>query len=255
MYKNFLKTLKECTGILIRFDDIAPNMNWEMMDRCESLLNKFNIKPVLGVIPNNKDPELLNYPKRDKFWNIVQNWDSKQWSIAMHGYTHVYDNDTNKKDYFNYGGKSEFFGHSLDEQILRIENGMQIFENNNIKVSAFFAPNHTYDLNTFKALKISGINQIIDGYGLSPFIFSEIKFIPQLFYKLFLLPFGIQATQLHINYWKEKDFENFKKFIENNHTKIIDLKTASSINGNNILIRFATVFVEPILKLKRFFKS
>ena len=39
----------------------------------------------------------------------------------MHGYTHVYDNETKKKDYFNYGGKSEFYGHSIDEQILRID--------------------------------------------------------------------------------------------------------------------------------------
>ena len=46
------------TGILIRFDDIAPNMNWEMMDKCEELLNRFNLKPVMGVIPNNQDDEL-----------------------------------------------------------------------------------------------------------------------------------------------------------------------------------------------------
>ena len=43
------------TGILIRFDDIAPNMNWKMMDKCEALLNQFSIKPVLGVIPDNKE--------------------------------------------------------------------------------------------------------------------------------------------------------------------------------------------------------
>ena len=71
MYKNFFKSLKENTGILIRFDDIAPNMNWEMMDKCEKLLDGFNIKPVLGVIPNNKDQELLSYPKRENFWKIV----------------------------------------------------------------------------------------------------------------------------------------------------------------------------------------
>ena len=35
------------------------------MDRCEKLLNKFNIKPVLGIIPNNKDQELLSYPKEN----------------------------------------------------------------------------------------------------------------------------------------------------------------------------------------------
>ena len=35
----FLNKLRENTGILIRFDDIAPNMNWVMMDKCERLLN------------------------------------------------------------------------------------------------------------------------------------------------------------------------------------------------------------------------
>ena len=61
-------TLDNNAGMLIRFDDIAPNMNWEIMDKCEKLLNKYNIKPVVGVIPNNKDLELLNYPRKDNFW-------------------------------------------------------------------------------------------------------------------------------------------------------------------------------------------
>ena len=41
----FLKKIKSNTGILIRFDDIAPNMNWNMMDKCQELLNEFKIKP------------------------------------------------------------------------------------------------------------------------------------------------------------------------------------------------------------------
>ena len=255
MYKNFFKSLKQNTGILIRFDDIAPNMNWEMMDKCEKLLNSFNIKPVLGVIPNNKDQELLSYPKKENFWKIVKDWDSKKWSIAMHGYTHVYDNETKKKDYFNYGGKSEFYGHSIDEQILRIERGIQVFKDHNIKINTFFAPNHTYDLNTFKALKHNGIVNVIDGYGLSPFIMHDLKFIPQLFYKLFFLPLGIQSTQLHINYWNDKDFKNFEQFIKKNHSRIIDLDTACLVNNKNFFIKFLNIFIEPILKLKRLIKS
>ena len=70
-----LDNYKANTGILIRFDDIAPNMNWKMMDQCQDLLNDFNIKPVLGVIPNNKDNELLSFPKRENFWQIVKNWE------------------------------------------------------------------------------------------------------------------------------------------------------------------------------------
>ena len=46
---------KKNTGLLIRFDDIAENMNWQFMDESEILFDKYNIKPLLGVIPNNKD--------------------------------------------------------------------------------------------------------------------------------------------------------------------------------------------------------
>ena len=56
----------------------------------------------MGVIPNNKDEELLNYPKRENFWGIVKKWQSKGWEIAMHGYNHIYDRETQKKDFFGY---------------------------------------------------------------------------------------------------------------------------------------------------------
>ena len=244
------------TGILIRFDDIAPNMNWEMMDKCQDLLNHYNLKPVMGVIPNNQDNELLKYPKRENFWTIVDNWRSNDWSIAMHGYNHLYDKDTNKRDFFNHGGKSEFFGHSYENQLLKIKKGLDIFKKRNIKIEIFFAPNHTYDENTFRALKDSGILKIIDGYGIMPYTMDNIKFVPQLFYKLFMLPFGIQSTQIHINYWNEKNFLDFKKFIEKNYSKVIDANTAFSKNSNSNFNKFINYSLKRALKLKRIlFKS
>ena len=134
----------------------------------------------------------------------------------MHGYTHVYDKTCAKDDYFNYGGDSEFSGHSLETQTSRIKNGWKKFNDEKIKIRTFFAPNHTYDKNTFTALKNCGINEIIDGYGLIPYTKNNIKFIPQLFYKVLALPFGIQATQIHLNYWTQEDFNNFEKFIKKN---------------------------------------
>ncbi len=244
---------KKNTGILIRFDDIAENMNWSLMDKCESLFEKHNIKPVVGVIPNNKDKELLSYPKRENFWNIVNKWKKKNWEIAMHGYTHLYDTNTNKKDYFNYGGRSEFFGHSIENQIEKIKNGLKVFEKNNINIRVFYAPNHTYDKNTFVALKIAGINQVIDGYGLIPYIENEIKFIPQLFYKPILLPFGIQSTQIHLNYWNNDDFNKFEKFVEQNLNKIISYDQALSKVNKSLKISVMNYLVKNILKTKRVF--
>ena len=250
--KNYIK---KNTGILIRLDDIAENMNWDLMNKAEFLFEKYKIKPVLGVIPNNKDNELLSYPKRNNFWEQVRIWKSKGWEIAMHGSTHVYDKDTKNKDYFGHGGRSEFFGHSIEMQMLKIKEGLKKFDSEKIKIRSFYAPNHTYDKNTLEALKVSGINEIIDGYGLMPYTENDIKFIPQLFYKLSLLPFGIQTTQIHLNYWKQKDFDNFEKFISNNLNKIITYDQALEKINNNLFYKFINVLTKTLLKIKRIIKK
>ena len=90
----------------------------------------------------------------------------------------------------------------MDDAIKATINIMQA-PSEKIKIRSFYAPNHTYDKNTLAALKNSGINEIIDGYGLMPYTKNQIKFIPKLFYKVFALPFGIQATQINLNYWKQ----------------------------------------------------
>ncbi|MDC3152558.1 DUF2334 domain-containing protein, partial [Pelagibacteraceae bacterium] len=210
-----------------------------------------NIKPVMGVIPNNKDSELLAYPKNENFWKVVNNWQTKGWEISMHGYSHIYDQETNNKDYFKYGGKSEFFGHSLENQSLKIKKGLEIFRNKNIKIRSFFSPNHTYDINTFEALKLSGINEIIDGYGLKPYLENNIKFIPQLFYKPFFLPFGLQTTQIHLNYWSEKDFISFAKLIKKNAQKIISYDEAVGLISNKFTDKIFNSLIKKILIFKR----
>ena len=57
------------TGLLIRIDDISSHMNWKLMNKSEALFDEYNIKPLLGVIPNNKDREFLSYEKTIIFGN------------------------------------------------------------------------------------------------------------------------------------------------------------------------------------------
>ncbi len=248
MIKNLVS---KNTGILIRLDDIAENMNWDVMTKLERLFDQYSIKPVLGVIPFNKDKELLSYPKKNEFWNKVRIWKEKGWEIAMHGFNHVYDKDCKNDDYFNYGGRSEFFGHTLEDQKNKISSGLKKFKDEKIEIRSFFAPNHTYDNNTFHALKSCGLYEVIDGYGLMPYTEHGIKFIPQLFYKVLLLPFGIQSTQIHINYWKDKDYNNFEKFIQKNSKKIITYDQALSKINNSLFFTIIKKISKLTLKSKR----
>ena len=70
-----LNLLKRYTGLLIRIDDIAENMNWKLMDKSEKLFDKYKIKPLhRGLIPENKDPELRTHPHNFEFWKRVKTW-------------------------------------------------------------------------------------------------------------------------------------------------------------------------------------
>ena len=145
------------TKLLLRFDDIAENMNWDFMNKCEKIFDNYNIKPLVGVIPINLDTELKKWPKEINFWEKVRSWQKKGWEISMHGFNHLYNKDTKGKDYFGYGGKTEFCGESYQEQKNKIIQGLKKFNDEKIKVRSFFAPNHTYDINTFKSLNDLGI--------------------------------------------------------------------------------------------------
>ena len=252
MLNKIKKYMSDNTGFLIRLDDIAENMNWNMMRQASTLFDKYEIKPVLGIIPNNKDPELLNYPKIDtNFWEQVREWKNKGWEIAMHGNNHVYDKFCKKNDYLGHGGDSEFCNHTYQFQLEKIKSGLDKFRKEKIKIRTFFAPNHTFDKNTLLALKNCGLAEVLDGYGLMPYKENDIIFIPQLFYKIFPLPFGIQTTQIHLNYYDQNDFDKFNKFIEINSKKIISYDQAISKMNNNLTLKIIRIILKKILQIKR----
>tara|TARA_B100001765_G_C19456370_1_gene317111 strand:- start:56 stop:823 length:768 start_codon:yes stop_codon:yes gene_type:complete len=252
MIKKFLKKSSFKIGYIIRLDDIAPNMNWEMMNKVKKLFIEYDVKPILGVIPKNQDKELQSYPLCNfDFWEEIRSLKNQGWIIAMHGYEHSYNTFCKKIDYLGLGGNSEFVGHSLEAQIQKLTLGLEIFKKQNISVEVFFAPNHTFDQNTVKACKKLGFKSIIDGYGLRPYYKDEILFIPQLFYKLYTLPFGIQTIQLHINYFSNDDYLNFEKFVIKNHKKIISYEEACKTAKNRISDKVLRFLIRKTLQFKR----
>ena len=75
---------------IIRLDDACEKRDLEKWGKVERILDNYSIKPLIGIIPSCKDPKMEKYSRDDSFWATVHRWIKKEWSIAIHGYDHVY---------------------------------------------------------------------------------------------------------------------------------------------------------------------
>lgn len=209
---------------IVRLDDACPTMNSEKWTRIENILTKYNIKPIVAVIPNNRDSEQVISSPNKNFWNKVRGWVDNDWHIAMHGYDHVYTTDNPGIVPFNKA--SEFAGVPYPVQAEKIRKSMEIFNREQINVNIWVAPAHSFDLNTLKALKHhTNISIISDDIALFPYSKYDFKWIPQQVWYFRKLPFGIWTGCFHPNTMLEKDFSRLESFLENNHKFFIDIES------------------------------
>ena len=81
--------------VAVRLDDITPDMDWERFLKFKELLDRYQVKPLIGVVPENRDENLKSeYKKWDKgpddFWGYIRGLQKEGWVIAMHGLYHIY---------------------------------------------------------------------------------------------------------------------------------------------------------------------
>lgn len=162
--------------ILLRFDDFCPTMNWEQWRKAKKLMDNAGVTALIGVIPDCKDPDLQIDPPKEDFWCYIQELQTHGYTIAMHGYQHVFDIQasgivTPKKH-------SEFAGHPYEVQYEKIKKGKEILLSHGIETDVFFAPAHSYDDNTLKVLAANGFKYISDGKSEKPYLRNGIICIP-----------------------------------------------------------------------------
>lgn len=209
---------------IIRLDDASEYRDLEKWKKIETLFEQYEIKPVVGVIPDNKDPELAGqYPFDPNFWEKVKTWQEKGWSIAMHGYQHLLFSENGGINPVN--SYSEFAGVPLDRQIQMLRNSTTIFENHGVIPQLFFAPAHTFDLNTLKALKkVSEIQIISDTVANDQYFENGFYFIPQQAGRVRSLPMKIVTFCYHPNNMGESDFRRLEEFLKRYKGKFVDFR-------------------------------
>ena len=204
------------TRYIMRLDDACPKRDIAKWDRIEALLDKYGIKPLVGVIPDCKDPDMDGYAEDNDFWTKrVLSWQAKGWQLALHGYNHVFKTKCGGINPVN--SRSEFAGVPLEEQKQMIANGVAILRSHGINPKVFFAPAHTFDENTIRALHdVSDICIISDTPANMPYSKYGITFVPQQSGRVRKLPFDMVTFCYHPNTMSEIDFETLEIFLQQN---------------------------------------
>ena len=198
---------------LLRLDDASQYMNKTNWQKMEQLLDQYSIKPIVGVIPINRDKELLKYGVVEEFWELAKNWQTKGWTIALHGCTHVYETEDGGINPVNM--RSEFAGLSLDRQKKKIRTGYSELLSHEIYPELFYAPSHTFDLNTLEALKEeTNIRVISDTVANDVYFENDFFFIPQQSGHVRKLPFKTVTFCYHPNTMKDIDFDVLEHFLK-----------------------------------------
>jgi predicted deacetylase len=181
---------------LIRFDDICPTINWEAWDKLEKIMLHEDVKPIVSVIPDNRDEALYEGEPNERFWERVRSWQARGWTIGLHGYQHRYV--TNEPGIVGLNCFSEFSGLSLEEQRDKLRKGLAIFDREGIRADLWVAPAHSFDANTVQALVSLGVRTISDGMALYPHRDSQgVFWIPQQLWRFRAAPFGVWTVCVH----------------------------------------------------------
>jgi len=57
---------------LLRIDDLCPTVSAERWQKFQSLIEEFRLRPILAVVPDNRDPELQVSPPDPAFWDCMR---------------------------------------------------------------------------------------------------------------------------------------------------------------------------------------
>ena len=212
---------------IMRLDDASGKRDVARWDRMEALLDRYGVRPLVGVIPACEDPAMEQYPEDLCFWERVDAWRQKGWCIAMHGYNHVYGTESGGINPVN--RRSEFAGEPLARQKEKIAGGVAILREHGIEPRVFFAPSHTFDENTLTALlECSEIRTVSDTVANAPYFARGFTFVPQQSGRVRALPFSTVTFCYHPNMMEDGAFEELEAFLSKHQKRFIPFSDAPS---------------------------
>ena len=217
------------------------------------LCEKYNIKPIFAIIPDNQDESLISkYTRDDMAWHRIKEWIDQGWTPALHGCHHVYT--TNDGGINPIHRRSEFAGESLEMQCEKIKKGLSSLRSHGIEPKLFIAPSHTFDQNTLEALRLeTDIRVISDTIANDAYMLDEFLFLPQQSGAVRDLKLKLVTFCYHPNIMSEKDFGVLEAFLMKHKTEFVsfdEVISRNNIRGKSIVDRSLSAMYFLMRKLR-----
>jgi predicted deacetylase len=239
------------TCFVIRLDDICPTMDHAKFARARAHFEAAGVRALMGVVPDNQDPDLQIDAPDPGFWETMRDLRSRGWGISQHGYRHWIH--TTSRGLLGITPRSEFAGRPLEDQHADLAAGQAILAAEGISTDIFMAPFHSYDAATLTALKSLGFTTLTDGYGVFPWRENGLLFMPQLFERPASFGIGIYTMCLHLNNMRMDEIDALGQFMRANSTRIIDFDQASARSWPAALVWPLGLLLRLALTAKRRF--
>jgi len=196
---------------LLRFDDLCPTHSRERWRRFTPLLAEFGIRPILAIVPDNRDPALDVSPPDAEFWDEMRALQSAGAAIGLHGYRHVCA--SRGRSLVPLHGRTEFAGVEEATQRAWIRAGIAILRGHGLDPSIWVAPRHGFDRATLRVLRQEGIGFVSDGFARRPFVRGGLTWIPQQLWAPEAKQSGLWTICLHANTAADSFVEQLRGFL------------------------------------------
>ena len=197
---------------LLRFDDLCPTTSRRRWEQYRNLIEQFGVRPILAVVPDNRDEGLDSSPPDPEFWTHLRALESAGAAIAVHGYRHLCH--SRGKSLLGLHRRTEFAGVEFERQREWIHAGFKILRDQGLNPRLWIAPRHGFDRNTLRVLKDIGVEFMSDGFARVPYRRYGITWIPQQIWSPVVMDKGLWTICIHPCASSSRDVERLRSFLE-----------------------------------------
>jgi hypothetical protein len=203
---------------LLRFDDLCPTIKRADWEQYTKLMEEFSIRPILAVVPDNRDSDLDSSPADPNFWEKLRQMQAAGATIAVHGYHHLCS--SRGESLLKLHSKTEFAGVDFETQRDWIRTGFRLLDEKGLHPRLWVGPRHGFDRNTLEALRSLGVEYISDGFARVPHRRYSLTWIPQQLWGPAVKSKGLWTICIHPNAAVSSDVEQLRRFLENHGDQV-----------------------------------